>query len=707
MLRISEHITLDRAAIQAANLCDRFSSEDLKLIGEWVHSNYERDLDSRSDWLRRTEAAMDLAMQVQKDKSFPWAGCSNVLFPLVTVAAMQFHSRAYPAIINGNSVVQCKVVGSDPRGLATQRADRISKHMSWQVLEEDQGWEEGMDRALLHVPIVGCCFKKSYYDHRKGHNVSEFVTARDLVVNYWARSVEDAQVKTHVIPLFRNEVHDRILSDVYRDIRDSSWYENPDRPNERTSDGSVDNRAGLSRPDAGPTPYIFLEQHCNVDLDGDGYDEPYIITVEETSKEVVRIVTRFDRIEDIQKTTKGEIVRIDALEYFTKIPFIPSPDGGFYDIGFGTLLGPLNESVNSIINQLFDAGTLSNTAGGFLGRGAKIRGGRYEFTPFSWNRVDSTGDDLRKSLVPLPVREPSAVLFQLLGLLIDYTNRVAGATDMMAGENPGQNTPAETSRTMIEQGQKIYSAIFKRIWRSLKQEFKKLYLLNAIFLPLDSVAFGDGLSIRREDYAATALSVVPVADPTIASEGARFAQAQLLREAAATNPAYDPDEVEKRYLRALGIADVDVVYKGVQSVPPAKSEKIQIQEMKNQLGAMQLQQKQQEFIMNLQETVRVNTAKIAQMDAQANLLAAEASSLPQKQQVEAFRAGIEAFREQNKVNTDILDKMMEQFNESRKQQASSDGRGIGALPSMEVPSGDEETNGETSQGALSLNGGMG
>ncbi len=205
----------------------------------------------------------------------------------------------------------------------------------------------------------------------------------------------------------------------------------------------ADRRTGKNAPEGNTnTPFTCLEQHCWLDLDDDGYAEPYVVTIEENSQAVLRIVSRWDREEDVERDSKNRIISINPMEYFTKIPFIPSPDGGIMDIGFGVLLGPLNESVNSAINQMFDSGTLSNTAGGFLGRGAKIRGGVYQFAPFSWNRVDSTGDDLRKNIFPLPVREPSAVMFQLLGMLIDYTNRISGATDMLTGVNPGQNTPA-------------------------------------------------------------------------------------------------------------------------------------------------------------------------------------------------------------------------------------------------------------------------
>jgi outer membrane murein-binding lipoprotein Lpp len=277
------------------------------------------------------------------------------------------------------------------------------------------------------------------------------------------------------------------------------------------------------------------------------------------------------------------------------------------------------------------------------------------------------------------------VMFNLLNLLIDYTNRIAGATDMLAGENPGQNTPAETARTMVEQGEKIYSAIFKRVWRSLKLEFKKYYTLNALYLPMTS-SFGEGEEVRREDYSVSAASVIPVADPTITSDAARFAQATLVREAAAGNPGYDNDEVERRYLATIGIDDVDKIYPGVDPQnPPAPDIKIQIQQLKNEQAAAELAQSKMEFMITMQETARVNSAKIQQLTQQAMLMEKQASTLEGKQQVEAFRAGIEAMREQNNQTNTALDRMMESFNESRKANAGT----VGALPSLETAPSDQ------------------
>lgn len=683
MLRLAGSITINQKTVESPNLCDRFDDGDLQKIAGWVIDNYNDDLDSRQPWEKRMQNGLNLAMQVQQAKTFPWPGSSNVAFPLVTIAALQFHSRAYPAIINGNSVVQCKLSGPDPEGTGTLRADKISKHMSWQVLEQDEAWEEQMDRGLLYGSIAGTWYKKSYYSDLLSHNISEFVSGLDLVVNYWAKSIETARVKTHRIPMDRNTIFTRCKTGVYRDVTEAEWFTGDQtNPQPTPSSAAADKRTGTnpSQPNSS-TPFLLLEQHCWLDLDGDGYEEPYIITVDKESAECLRIVMRCNRIEDVKFDASKQIYQIDATEYFTKVPFIPSPDGSIMDIGLGTLLGPLNESTNTAINQLFDAGTLANTAGGFLGRGAKIRGGVYQFQPFGWNRVDSTGDDLRKSIVPMPVREPSTVLFQVLGLLIEYSNRISGATDMMVGENPGQNTPAETSRTMIAQGERVYSAIFKRIWRAMKKEFKKLYALNCMYLPTRS-SFGDGGEILREDYTAGSTYVIPAADPTIASEGQQYAQARLLREARdSSGGGYDDDAVERRYLKAIGISDPEKVYPGKASMPPAPPDvKIQIQQMKLQEGQAKLQMQQMQFTLTMQETFRLNSAKIMEMEARARELDAKADNEPAKQNVAAFRAGIEAIREQNNSINSQLDRMMEQHN------AGNVGGG-GAVPGMEATSG--------------------
>lgn len=674
MLNITSPFELTEDTILASNLCDYFTEDELNQIGSLCWDGYTRDEQSRHDWLERNEVGMDLALQIQKDKSFPWPGCANVAFPLVTIAAMQFHARAYPALLAGEQLVKCTVFGDDSDGSATARADRIATHMSWQLLHEDTSWESQEDTAIFNLSIVGTTFKKSYYSAQLRHNVSELVLAKDLILDYWAKSVEACPRKTQKIPRFRNEVYENVVRGIWRDILEEGWYTAMPAVKTSTTQARQDGRTGITPPRPDETSsLLFLEQHVNLDLDCDGYAEPYIITFHEASKCVVRIVTRFDHEDAIERLVsgpnKGKIIRITANEAFTAKTFIPSPDGGIYGIGFGVFLGPLNEAVNSLVNMLLDAGTMQTTAGGFLGRGAKIRGGVTTSAPFEWKRVDATGDDLRKSIFPLPVNAPSDVLFQLLSLLINYSSRVSGTTDITVGENPGQNTPAQTSQTMVEMGQKIYTAIFKRIWRSTKEEFQKLFILNRNHLPFSEAQVG---GVTREDYEGSEKVIAPVADPNIASDSLRLQLALMLKQAAATTPGYDKDEVERRFLKALRIEGLSSVYKGTAGLPPPEDPKVTLEKVKGQnmlqleqvssnvkqsalqLKASELQFASQKFMIELEEARRLNNAKIEALTADAMQSAALAQNETAYAQVAVINAEIARAKADNEhINAQI------------------------------------------------------
>ena len=222
--------------------------------------------------------------------------------------------------------------------------------------------------------------------------------AKDLVLDYYAKSVEDCARKTHVIPMHSNELWGRMASGLYCDCRDEAWFIGDATPYRNPNSQEEDRRTGLAQSITdSATPFTILEQHTLLDLDGDGYAEPYIVTIEHSSREILRIVANWESEDDIQRDNRGRIIRINCTEYFTKYSLIPSPDGSIYDLGLGILLGPLNESVNSLVNQLIDAGTMSNSAGGFIGKGAKIRSGTDSFSPLEWKCVDSAADDIRKN----------------------------------------------------------------------------------------------------------------------------------------------------------------------------------------------------------------------------------------------------------------------------------------------------------------------
>lgn len=679
MLTITSKIVLDEETLASPNLTGKFTEEELDAIGQLCYEGWQADCRSRSDWLRRNEEGMNLAMQVAKAKTFPWADASNIIFPLISIAALNFSARAYAGIITAPELVKYIILADNADPAIISRAERLGQHMSFQLLQQDTAWEEQHDRLFINLAIVGTAFIKSYFNPDKRHNVGELVLARDLVVNYWAKDIASAPRATHEIEVPRNQAISLIRRGAYKDVEDEAWFKQPP-PLPVDTESEKDRRRGTD-PDFKPdsvTPLQFLEQQVDLDLDCDGYAEPWIITFDRYSRKVVRIVVNCDREVDIERTEDGEIISIQKTEYYTKYSFIPAPDGGFYDVGFGVLMGPLNEGVNTAINQLFDAGTIQNLGGGFLGRGAKLRGGSMGFSPGMWRQVDSTGDDLRKSMVPLPAPEPSAVLFNLLTLLIDYTNQLAGSTDMVMGRNPGQNTPAETARNMMESGLQIYSTIFKRIWRSMKEEFRKYHILNRKYLPLRTT-FGEGKNeIRREDYLVNPDWVRPAADPNTISAAQRLNQAMLLRDAASTmSGGYNREEVERSYLRALRVPNIDEVFPGFEAIPPAEDPKIQIEKMRTEIEAKDQQLEQWKFIKEWQEAQRLNTAKIELLNAQVAEILTLVDAEKAAQARETFLAAIEGIRAQNdmlneriRTSMEVLDRQRERTEESGSESKS-------------------------------------
>jgi hypothetical protein len=608
----------------------------------------------------------------------------------VTIAALQFHSQAYPTIFQDVDLVKYRTPGNDPHGELKKRGDLISSHMSYQLTELDQSWEEQHDRLLLCVPIVGCAFIKSYYTSLEQHNTSELVLAHDLVMDYYAKSVEAARRKTHRIPLYRNDIHEKAVAGVFCDVREETWFKQDAPIVSSTHEVEEARREGKTTPTSdASTPFFGLEQHCWLDLDGDGYEEPYIITVEESSQRLLRIVARFEWKDIERMVTTKEIFKIRATEYFTKYGFIPSPDGSVYDLGFGVLLGPLNETTNSIINQLVDAGTMSNAGGGFLTRGAKMRGGQISVAPLEWRTVEVSGDDLRKSVFPLPVREPSMVLFQLLGLIVNYTGRIAGTTDTMVGENPGQNTPAQTTQTLVDNGMRVFKAIFKRTWRSMREELAKLYVLNSVYLPVDPTPFGqDNQMIQRYDYLlAPPNCVMPASDPNAMSAAVRMQVATAVKQSAMTTAGYNKDAVERMWLKTLGIEGVDNLFIGSDKTPPGKDPKVQIAEMKMQADQARLQFETMKFVAELQETRKLNQANIVKLMAQATLAMEQAGGVQTGHQIAAFEASIGALKTHNDHLTNQIDLMMRGI---ENEQARADAR-AGELSKLAAPSTNNTT----------------
>lgn len=616
--------------MNSVNLAESLDDDELGEIGEEAVEGYEDDLQSRQSWMDQNEEWMKLALQVREDKTYPWPKAANIKYPMLTTAALQFVSRAYSSLVPSFDVVKAKPIGSDPQGQAMDIAEKISTHMSYQIFYEMDDWEESMDKLCLVLPIVGCAFKKTYYSNYKEKNCSELVLPKDLVVNYWAKSLEQTTRKTHQFYLTPNDIIERQRMGLFMEYEDCEFGSG------RQSSGNIlpdQTNSGLVPPaNDKDVPRLILEQHAFLDLDDDDYKEPYVITVDYETKKVLRIVPRF-RMKDVIYHPKnpGKIARIKPTEYFTKFSFIPNPDGGFYDVGFGLLLGSLNESANTLINQLVDAGTISNLQPGFLAKGLRIgKSGEMRFQPGEWKWVNNTYEDLKKGIFPLPVREPSNVLFQLLGMIVQSGKELASIAEIFTGKMPGQNTPASTTMATIEQGLKVFTSIYKRIYRALGKEFEKLFELNQIYLPPGNQGFSyekDGFvtdqTISKELYQAAKVKIVPAADPNMVTETQKLLQITAMMELSSMGHL-NPEVVTRRSLEAHGVSGIAEL---MNVPPPQPPLEVQLKQMEladkdkdRQLQAMQINSENQKR----QSEIMLNMAKAKQLGDEQGALMLEA-----------------------------------------------------------------------------------
>ena len=667
--------------INARNIAEDMDEIILESIGRKCMYGYNRDCESRIEWEKQTEEGLKIARQITEQKNYPFAGASNVKYPLIATAAIQFASRAYPQIIQGENVVKAMCVGElTPEKEA--RALRVGMHMSYQLMEQMEEWESDTDQLLTSLPVVGMYFRKTYFDPLWGRNMSISVSPLDLVINQQSKSMVTARRLSERIMMHRNDVIEREQSGIFRE-------------------GSIE---CMETEDDEDSPELFIEQHGWLDLDEDGYQEPYIITIHAESEQVVRIVARYDE-DGIKINSKGKIVRIEPVHYFTDYGFLPDPSGGFYKLGFAHLLGPINESISTCINQLLDAGHLANVQGGFLGNGVRIPGGTLRIKPGQFQPVDVTGGTLRDNIFPFPFKEPSQVLFNLLGLLTEAGMKLAAVSETMTGEMPGQNTPATTVLAMIEQGLKVFTSIYKRVFRSLKSEYKKLYRLNRLYM--DETEYINILdtnqAIFREDYDLKDLNVVPVADPTISSEAQRLARAQALLNTMQFNPTVGGKvAILQYYYDAItgmpSMTKMLLPEKELNAPPPPNPELLELQ-LKTAESQARMQLDHQKFhIEQVKAEAEIESifAKAEQLSALAVKAMADAQSVTVGDQFEKYRVQLESLAhdlEAWKAKTDATIASRESVGKAKEGGDSSGATGgsePGGTPGMAEPPNDIE-----------------
>lgn len=646
--------------------------EQLAKIAQTCIEGYDMDERSRANWLAQNEEYMKLATQVMEKKSYPWDGASNVKYPMLTTAALQFSSRAYGSLISGFDVVKAKVVGADPEGKGAVDATAISTHMSYQLLYEMRGWEEGMDKLCFILPIIGTAFKKTYYDPFLQKNCSELVLARDLTINYHAQSIEEAYRKTHKIWKTPNEIVSYQRAGIFLETDNEALLSGGTSSGDQVGPNKID--AATSTNDGDKSmPRLLLEQHTFLDLDDDGYEEPYIITIDKDTATVLRIVARFYR-DGVALDKDGEVISITPCEYFTKYGFIPNPDGGFYDLGFGLLLGGLNAAANTAINQLIDAGTIANLQAGFISKGIRIKQGEMKFKPGEWKWVNSGLDDLSKGIVALPVRDPSNVLFQLLGTLIQSGKELASIAEIFTGKMPGQNTPASTTMATIEQGLKVFTSIYKRIYRSMGEEFQKLYKLNQLYLP-ERTSFTYEVAgedkhgtVSKEAYANPVqgaappgqpfVRIVPAADPNMVSDTQKLLRSQGLMELMPTRQI-NPQEAVRQVLENQGQPNIPQLL--MPPSPPPIPPEIEFK-MKEHTDRMELEWAQFEL-----ETVTKRFESIKRM-AEVKKLLAEAEAVGEETNLASLQHELQILEQSEGVYQNSLDRVFKSREQAMAQQ---------------------------------------
>lgn len=435
--------------------------DDQKLaeIGARVVQDWERDKADNKEWRTKTEAALNAAAQeipLGEDgqptaKNYPWPGAADVRYPLLTISSLAFSSRAAPAIIKGDEAVKCKTFGKSKASEKQSRAERVASYMNWKLFYGTEGWEQDTDAMLVRLPAAGQGFRKVWWDPIKRKCCVESISPLRLTIPPSAKDLKSSPRVTHDYDRYPYELQRLMQAGHFRDV------------------------VLAPEGDDDQAPRVILEQHRYMDLDDDGVDEPYIVTVDAKEAVVLRIDEGWDDDALERDPETNEILDIERSLPFVSYPFIPDPKGRAYAIGFGHLLTPIMEVVNTIINLSIDAGHAQVAGGGFVAQEVRLQGagqrGNLRFQPGEYKTINATGDDIRKGIIERTFPEPSTVLFQLLGLLMEAAQDIASVNEAITGD-ASRNAPVGTTLALIEQGQQVFNAIYKRIYAGLRDEFR-------------------------------------------------------------------------------------------------------------------------------------------------------------------------------------------------------------------------------------------
>ena len=536
-----------------SNLADFVDETELEKISSDLLSDYLNDKETRKDWEEGYTQGLDLLGFKYEDRSQPFQGASGVTHPLLAESVTQFQAQAYKELLPPGGPVKCNIVGAENPAVEDQ-AKRVKEFMNYQITSVMEEYDSDMDQMLFFLALAGSSFKKIYYDTNMGRAVAKFIPVEDLVVPYHSTDLETAPRITHVLKQNKNDVRKSQVSGFYRDV-ELDVVNKQDRIQE-----TYDKIEGVTPNDS--TNYddqcTLLEMHCDLDIPGfedigvdggpTGVKLPYIVTIDEGSRKILSIRRNYAENDKLKK----------KIQYFVHYRFLPGL--GFYGFGLIHMLGGLSRTATSALRQLIDAGTLSNLPAGFKARGLRIRDDDNPLQPGEFRDVDAPGGDLRQNFVPLPYKEPSQTLMQLLGFCVDAGKRFAAVADAKISDSNNAN-PVGTTMAMIEQGTKVMSAIHKRCHYAQKIEFKLLARIFQIYLPpvYPYNVTGGQREIKTTDFD-DRIDIIPVSDPSIFSMSQRIQLAQAQLQLAQTNPQiHNTYEAYRRMYQALGIQNIDAI----------------------------------------------------------------------------------------------------------------------------------------------------
>jgi len=534
-----------------ANLAEYLDDGYLGELSSELRTSYEDDLESRSEWEETYTKGLDQLGIKYEDRTQPFEGASGVTHPLIAESVTQFQAQAYKELLPAGGPVQTRILGLQDAAREEQ-ATRVKDFMNYQITEIMEEYDPDMDQLLFYLPLSGSTFKKVYFDEARQRAVSKFVPAQDLVVPYSATDLQTAPRVTHVLRMDANEVRKLQVAGFYRDVELSKFEADDDPVRDK-----VDEIQGTQKTYMDDV-YTLLEMHVDLDLEGfedmdmegepTGIQLPYIVTIDEGSGKVLSVRRNFDEGSALKRKN----------QYFVHYKFMPGL--GFYGFGLIHMIGGLGRAATSILRQLIDAGTLANLPAGFKARGVRVRNDDEPLQPGEWRDIDAPGGNIRDSIIPLPYKEPSGTLAQLLGSLIEGGRRFVSLADEQTS-NMNQEAPVGTTVALLERGMKVMSAIHKRLHYAQKTEFRILARIFRDNIPQQypyDVA-GAQRTIMAEDFD-DRIDVVPVSDPNIFSMAQRVTLAQTQLQLAQSNPQmHNLHAAYRRMYQALEIQNIDEI----------------------------------------------------------------------------------------------------------------------------------------------------